>query len=261
MSKPPCCQLKVRHLHADWLSPGDIPALIAAHHTALRTGQGVLKRGNSNVVSRVRHLNHWVCVKEYRNRGVMDSLKNRLRGSRANSARKGAHYLQGHGISAPDTLALIEDKEKSYLVMQFIDGAVSLKHLLKEYHAGSQGLIELHNKRLMIRHLGCWLRRVHTLGIYHNDWSLKNILAAPSHDAWTFYFVDTESVLPYKRLSYRRQVKNLGQLNDAPFGITHTDRMRFLQAYAEMDMSLTQGGFPCDIHIYTQRRREKSGKK
>ncbi len=271
MSKPPClpttdvnfsgCRLKVRYLHADRLSPGDIPALIAAHHTALHSGQGLLKRGNRNVVSRVIYSNRWVCVKEYRNRGVMDSLKNRLRGSRANSARKGAHYLQGHGIAAPDTLALIEDKEKSYLVMQFIDGAVSLKHLMKKYHAGSQGRIELHEKRIMISNLGSWLRRVHSLGIYHNDWSLKNILAVPSPDAWTFYFVDTESVVPYKRLTYRRQVKNLGQLNDAPFGITHTDRVRFLKAYAETDMSLMQGGFPRDIHVFTQRRREKAGKK
>lgn len=248
---------KLRVGQAKGLSRDELSAIIAAHHAALRSGKGVLKDGRRNVVTRILHGNGWLCVKEYRSSGLLDRIKDRLRGSRARRAWRGASHLRKHGIAAPETVSLVEQAGKSYLVTRFIKSAVPLNLLLRERFSGPLGRVEIVAKRAMVQQLGQWLRRIHNLGVYHDDWSTKNILATEQSGQWTFHVLDMESVLPRKRLTYRRRVKNLGQLSDAPFGITRTDRMLFLLAYAGDNAALTRGSFPHDVLAAARRRTEK----
>jgi tRNA A-37 threonylcarbamoyl transferase component Bud32 len=242
-------------------SPGDLQgelsALIAAHDAALGSGKGVLKDGPRTAVTRVRYGLGWLCVKEYRPHGLLDRIKDALRGSRARRALRGANKLHAHGIATPEIVALAGRDGKSYLFTSFINGATPLDLLLRKRFSAAQGQAEVADKRTMVRKLGRWLRRVHDLGIYHDDWSTKNILVTQRGQEWTFHFVDMESVSSRKRLTYRRRVKNLGQISDTRFGITRTDRMRFLLAYAGDDASLTRGSFPRDVLKATQRRYEE----
>lgn len=252
------CELRVEQ--AKGLSLDELSALIAAHDAALSSGEGVLKDGRRTAVTRVSHGDGWLCVKEYRSLGLLDRIKDLFRGSRARFAWRGAKNLSAHGIATPEIVALMERDEKSYLIMSFIDGATPLDILLRKRFSATLGQAEVADKRTMVRQLGRWLRRVHDLGVYHGDWSTKNILVTQCGQEWTFHFVDMESVSPFKRLSYRRRVKNLGQLSDAPFGITRTDRMRFLLAYAGGDPTLTRGFFLRDI-MSVARKRDKNRQK
>lgn len=238
------------------ISRSEISAIIVAHGSALYSGEDVLKDGLRNVVTRIRHGNTWFCVKEYRSIGLRDWIKDLLRGSRARRAWRGARHLQSHGISAPELVSLVERGRKSYLVTRFINGATPLNLLLHKRFSEPLGKAEIAAKRAMLRQLGQWLRSIHDLDIYHDDWSSKNILATQHISQWAFHVLDMESVLPRKRLTYRRRVKNLGQLSDVPFGITRTDRMRFLLAYADSDTALKRGNFPLDV-ISAERRRAK----
>jgi tRNA A-37 threonylcarbamoyl transferase component Bud32 len=248
-------QLGVKHIRG--VSQDDLFAIIAAHHSALHSGEGILKNGYRNVVTRVRHRDDWFCVKEYLSQGLFDRIKDLFRGLRARQAWRGASHLRRHGIAAPEALALVEQAGKSYLVTRFIKGGVPLNLLLRERFSGPLARDEIAAKRAMVQQLGQWLRRIHNLGVYHDDWSTKNILATEQGGQWAFHILDTESVSPRKRLTYRRRVKNLGQLSDAPFGIMRTDRMLFLLAYAGGDASLTRGSFPHDVLAAARRRTEK----
>ena len=252
------CELRVEQ--AKGLSLDELSALIAAHVAALSSGEGVLKDGRRTAVTRVRHGDGWLCVKEYRQLGLLDRIKDWLRGSRAGRAWRGAKNLSAHGIATPEIVALMERDGKSYLVTSFINRATPLNLLLRKRFSAALGQAEVADKRTMVRQLGKWLRRVHDLGVYHDDWSTKNILVTQHGQEWTFHFVDMESVSSRKRLTYRRRVKNLGQLSDAPFGITRTDRMRFLLAYAGDDTTLTRGSFPRDV-LDAARRRDKESQK
>lgn len=242
------------------LSQEKLSALVAAHDAALSLGEGVLKDGRRTAVTRVRLGDGWLCVKEYRPLGLLDRIKDWLRGSRARCAWWGANNLSANGIATPEIVALIERNGKSYLVMSFINGATPLNLLLRKRFSAALGQAEVAHKQTMVRQLGRWLRRVHDLGVYHDDWSTKNILVTQRGQEWTFHFVDMESVSSRKRLTYRRRVKNLGQLSDAPFGITRTDRMRFLLAYAGDDATLTRGIFPRDVLDAARRRDEEHQK-
>jgi tRNA A-37 threonylcarbamoyl transferase component Bud32 len=252
------CELRVEQ--AKGLSRDELSALIDAHDAALSSGEGVLKDGRRTAVTCVRHGDDWLCVKEYRQIGLLDRIKDWLRGSRAGRAWRGANNLSFHGIATPEIVALMQRYGKSYLVTSFINGATPLNLLLRERFSAALGQAEVADKRTMVRQLGKWLRRVHELGVYHDDWSTKNILVTQHGQEWTFHFVDMESVSSRKRLTYRRRVKNLGQLSDTPFGITRTDRMRFLLSYAGDDATLTRGSFPRDVLEAGRRRDEKSQK-
>jgi tRNA A-37 threonylcarbamoyl transferase component Bud32 len=242
------------------LSQEEIHDIIAGHHTALNSGEGVLKNGHRNRVTRVYQLNGLLCVKEYRSPALADRFKEWLRGSRARRAWEGALHLHKHGISAPEIVSLIKQGRRSYLVTRFITGAIPLNRLLRERFTKSSDPLETAAKRAMIRQLGPWLRRIHDLGIYHDDWSTKNILTTQHNEKWHFHLLDMESVLPRKPLTYRRRVKNLAQISDAPFGVTRTDRMRFLLAYAGDDTTLTRGKFPHDVLVANRLRLEKWAK-
>jgi tRNA A-37 threonylcarbamoyl transferase component Bud32 len=242
------------------LSRKELAAIITVHHAALRSGEGVLKDSHRNAVTSVRHGNDWLCVKEYRSHGLPDRIKDRLRGSRVRRAWKGTRHLRKHGIAAPEAVSQVEQDGKSYLVTRFINSAVALNLLLHERFSGRLDRAEVAAKRTMVKQLGQWLRSIHDLGIYHDDWSTKNILATQHNEKWTFHMLDMESVLPRKRLTYRRRIKNLGQISDAPFGITRTDRMRFLLAYAGADTTLTRGKFPHDVLVAKRLRVEKWAK-
>ena len=247
---------KLRAESGEELSKQELTAIIIAHHAALRSGQGVLKDRQRNAVTSVRHGNDWFCVKEYRTCGLPDRIKDCLRRTRARRAWNGAIHLHKQGVSSPEPVSQVKKDGKNYFITRFISGAIPLNLLLRKRFSGYLDRTEITAKRMMVKQLGHWLRSIHDLGIYHDDWSSKNILATQHNERWIFHLLDMESVLPRKRLTYRRRVKNLGQISDAPFGITRTDRMRFLIAYAGDDAALTRGDFPAAV-ITAERLRAK----
>ena len=242
------------------LSHGALAEALAGHDRALASGEGLLKNGRRTAVTAVRVGHEALVVKEYRPCGMADRLKGLLRGSRAGLAWRAARRLAAAGIATPEPVAIVERAPALYLVTRLVEGAVPLDRLLRERFAGPLRPAELAAKRAMVAHLGRWLRHIHDQGIYHNDWSAKNILAVERSGRWAFYLLDLESVTFYKWLTRRRRTKNLGQLNDTPASVTATDRMRLLKAYAGDDRRLTRGPFPRSVLRATRRRLERAGR-
>jgi tRNA A-37 threonylcarbamoyl transferase component Bud32 len=237
-------------------TPDQARQLLAAHAQALAAGgEAVLKDGRRSAVTRVRLGGAALCVKEYRYRGWLDRLKDLLRGRRARRAWRAAARLAACGIETPQAVAVIEHAGRGFFVTRFVDGAVGLDVLLPRRFGGALSPGELAARRAMVRQLGRWLRKVHDCGLYHDDWSAKNVLAIERDGRWAFYLLDVESVSRVKRLTRRRRIKNLGQIGDAPGGDSSTDPMRFLLAYAAGDRALTRGRFPRQVLAATRRRR------
>ena len=246
----------VRVLRAAGLSERQAREALAAHRSALERGRGVLKNGVRTAVTRVECGDAPVCVKEYRSAGRRDRTKELLRGPRACRAWRGGQFLARKGVAIPELLAVLKQGGSTFLLTRYVGGATPLDQLLASRFRHIRSAAELTAKRRLVRQLGLWLRGVHDLGVYHNDWSCKNILAAEGHGGWQFWLLDLESVSPGKRLTWRRRVKNLGQLADTPAGISRADRMRFLVAYAAGDVSLARGRFPRALLEATRRRIE-----
>jgi len=245
---------RLRVVHASGVAGATLVAAVGAHHEAMDAGAGILKDGRRSAVTQVCPERGWLCVKEYRHIGWADRVRDALPGSRGRRAWRGAQRLKARGIAAPEALGLLEHGGTAYLVTRFIEGAGPLNELLLGRFAHPRGPSEVAARRALARQLGAWLRAAHDAGVYHDDWSAKNFLAAERDGVWSFYFLDFESVSSLKHLTWRRRVKNLGQLCDAPGGATRTDRMRFLVAYACGDRALLRGRFPRSVLAYARRR-------
>ncbi len=220
--------LPMRILQASGQSPELLSAALDAHAQALRDGNGVLKDGVRAAVTRVECQGQDLCVKEYQRVGVLDLLKSRLRAPRALRAWRAAAALEARGVSTPERLAVVERAGKRFLLTRFVAGAVALDRLLTETYAKPRNADQLGERRELARALGVWMAGFHASGIYHDDCSAKNLLVAGHLE---FQLLDLDSVSPFRRLTYRRRVKNLSQLIDPPMGLSRTDQMRLLRAY------------------------------
>jgi serine/threonine protein kinase len=106
--------------------------------------------------------------------------------------------------------------------------------LLDKYFRISSRLThpEIADKREFIRLGARALREFHSKKIYHKDLSPKNLLVnTMPNGKLRFYCVDSDSVQFPLRLSLRRRIKNLAQLNGVPTCITTTDKIRFYKEY------------------------------
>ena len=241
-------------VHASRLPREQLGALLAAHEAALASRTGVLKDHRRTALTRVLLAEQWLCVKEYRPQGLRDRVKDLLGWSRARRAWRGAQRLAALGVAIPEPLALLKRGRTGYLVTRLIEGAQPLDRLLAGRFAGLVSPHEARARRAMSRQLGAWLRHVHDLGIYHNDWCPKNILAVEAAGRWAFIFLDFESVRPFRLLTKRRRLKNLAQICDTPAPVARTDRLRFLLAYAGGAAALRRSRLPAKVTAAVGRR-------
>jgi tRNA A-37 threonylcarbamoyl transferase component Bud32 len=221
----------------------------------------VLCRSRQSAVTKIDLDGQWLCVKQYAAEGARQRLKDWLRRPRAERAWCAAQRLRELGISTPETLALVERGRTRYVVMRFVHDGVPLDRLLRERFAGDPSRGSLLEKCRLLRALGRWLRQIHDAGVYHDDWSAKNILVAEREGSWEFLLVDLESIAPRRRLSRRRRVKNLGQVCDVPGGLTAADRVRCLIAYADGDRTFTRGRFTRRVVESVRRRAERRARR
>ena len=188
-----------------------------------------------------------IYVKEFSNSGPIRFLETIFYTHRGRRSWKAGHLLLWMGVPTAELIALVENKRlgltsDSHLVMKEIPDAIRLNaFLLRNYFRLSDGLTreEVLQKRELIRQGARALRNLHSKKIYHKDLSAKNLLVGRDDDEGPrFFCVDTDSVQFPPRLSLRRRIKNLAQLNGLPACITTADRIRFYKEYFVLD-SLT----------------------
>jgi len=100
-----------------------------------------IKDGNTCSVFKVKVNDEWVVVKRYNNKGLLFSIKNYFRKSRAIKSWLNAHRLKMNNISTADPAAVIERREglffkTSYYISSFVEGK-SLYHSALDNHSVS----------------------------------------------------------------------------------------------------------------------------
>lgn len=252
MSEPESAGVRV--VHHTGQTREALSRLIEAHDRALLQGMGVLKNKHGSAVTRVREAGEELCVKQYPPRSAFERAKDWLRRSRAERAWRAVEYLASRGVATPAAVAVVERNGTSYLVTRFVEGFVPLGRLLRDRFAEKPSAAEVAAKRALLEAVGHWLRRLHTLRIYHDDCSAKNLLTVESEAGWAFHLLDLDGVAPYRWLSYSRRVKNLSQLVDPPAGLTRTDCLRLLRAYVGGDPALELRRLSRDVAAAARRR-------
>ncbi len=197
----------------------------------------VLKRSSKSVVFLeeipFREIPKKVVVKYNFCRGFFDMLKKTFLGTRCRKAWIAANGLIVRGIPTPQPIALIEKKSFGFtmdnlLLTEYVDGLLSVNDYISKYFNNKLNK----KKRLFTEELARLVRLFHDTGIYHGDLSGRNILVKErQRKNWEMFITDLDAASLWKKLTLKRQLKNLSQINDCPDCITNADRMRFFKTY------------------------------
>src|SRR5262245_15416864 len=145
----------------------------------------------------------------WRRRG--DALRH---GSPARRAWRGAQLLQARGFPVPRPLAAFEKRIAGTLRESwYCSEGLQTQVPLDVYWRDRQKHWTPRQRRAFLQSLAEFLRAFHTAGLYAGDMRDANLLVEDDGDAhWKFYLVDLDHVLHVERLSQKRRLKNLVQL-------------------------------------------------
>jgi hypothetical protein len=213
----------------------DPDRLLAEKNCAIIKDQRKVKVGALEVALAGKRLR--VYIKRYnvswRHRiGSLFALSGALR------ALRGAAILREAGIATARPIAAVERRRcgmvasSFYLSEEIAEGKVSTRYWCDDLAslAGAPGRAR---RRIFVHTLAELFKRLHEKNIYHNDLKDFNILVESTDDrASRLYLLDLEGVRRLNRISRRRRVKNLVQLNRS-LGkfFSRTDSLRFLKLY------------------------------
>jgi len=185
-----------------------------------------------------------VCHFEYEGRGYfhksfwhrnrLESIKGFFRGTRAERSLRGYLLLRNSGLDAPRVVLVGKRALHNFTVSEAVRDGRGLRQFFQEVNGRAPYKEEIAEKKRVIGELGRTVGRMHALGIFHGDLRLGNVmvdLAGPKGPH--FIFLDNERTVRYRNaLPPRKRLKNLVQLNmDILPTVTHTDRLRFFEAY------------------------------
>jgi tRNA A-37 threonylcarbamoyl transferase component Bud32 len=189
----------------------------------------------------IRGQEHPVYVKRFNAFSLRYRIGSLFASSRAFKSLKGAAILRSAKIPTATPVAVVECRAwgaltKSFFISEAIpDGKTTDAYWSRQLRPlPGPGGIE--RRRGFLRALAKLFRSLHAQHVYHNDLKDANILAAEdgSTNSVSFFLLDFEGVKCYSRLSKRRRLKNLVQLNRT-LGrhLRHPEKLYFLKAYLE----------------------------
>lgn len=184
---------------------------------------------------------------------------------------EGAAILLQAGFATSQPVAGVEFRvggmlEKSFFLSEEIANGETADRYWRERLVSIPGAYGARRRRLFLENLGRLFRRLHEREIYHNDLKDANILVAASDPGReeTFYLLDLEGIQRHGRLSRRRRIKNLVQL-DRTLGkmLRPSDRLRCLRTYLGSQYSdrLHRRRWIRDLLSETRRRNRRSSRK
>jgi len=159
--------------------------------------------------------------------------------SRAFSALRGSLILSAARVSIAEPFAAVEWRAwgaltKSFFVTREVVGGKTTDAFWLQELRSLRGRKGFARRRTFLAGLAELFRSLHAQHVYHNDLKDANILAVAKSagDAVAFFLLDLEGVKRYSRLSEKRRVKNLAQLNRT-LGrhVGRPEKLYFLRSY------------------------------
>ena len=158
---------------------------------------------------------------------------------------RGAALLQSAGTRTARPVAAVETRflgmlTKSFFITEEISGGKTADAYWLENLTSSPLCSDRQRRRSFLAGLASVFRSLHASAIYHNDLKDANIITVAHPDGFShiFYLLDLEGVQRCVRLSEKRRVKNLVQINRT-LGrhIRRSDKLYFIKHY--LDAAIT----------------------
>ena len=205
---------------------------LIAEHERTRSHDPVKRASKSVLTRHAQPGGEPICVKGYGFNGWRYSLRTMPWRSRAMRSWRAASGLLVRGIDTPLPLALLERRvgplvTEAFFLCRWLEDYQELN----DYVRGRDWTCA--ERRAFARTFARYVRTMHRRGIYHADMKSDNIMVRRHDRGWAFALVDLDRVYFHKRLTFRRRVNNLAQINASVAAVmSATDRMVFFHTYA-----------------------------
>lgn len=182
---------------------------------------------------------HRVYLKRYNAFSWRYRLLSLLAPSGAVRAWTGARILLGAGFHTGQPVAAVECRSWGMLTKSFyLSEEIPESKTVDVYWHQSLSVVDgregFRRRCSFLKSLAEMFRSLHAQNIYHNDLKDANILVCAGNpgEAELLYLLDLEGIRRCRRLSTRRRIKNLVQLNRTLGRFLHaSQRLYFLKAY------------------------------
>lgn len=218
---------------------GDCDRLLARRDCRIVKDQKKIKVGRLSLT--IGGQARQIYIKRYNAFSLRYRLGSLMASSGAVKSLRGAAVLRGAGIRTARPVAAVETRRmgmltKSFFVTEEISGGKTADTYWLEDLAPAPACNRWQRRRSFLRGLAFEFRSLHAASIYHNDLKDANIIAVAHPDGFShiFYLLDLEGVHRCARLSEKRRVKNLVQINRT-LGrhIRNSARLYFMKHYLE----------------------------
>lgn len=182
-------------------------------------------------------------IKRYNVFSVRYRLVSSFIRSGARRALHGAAILRAAAVPMAKPVAAIENRRrgalnKSYFISEEVAGSKTADDYWKKELRGLKGREGILLRRRFLSDLAALFCSLHVQQIYHDDLKDANILvgAEQANQPFRFYLLDLEGVKRYARMSSKRKIKNLVQINRT-LGrfLRGPDKLFFLKRYLGAD--------------------------
>lgn len=244
-------------------------ALISKHDVSLRKRIGnIIKISSKTNITCIPASGEGeaekVYIKEYKYLSFLRRVLYYFFGSPARKAWFAAHGLMALDFRTPQPIALLEERDfcrikRSLIISKALSPCLESNKYMSEKFRDLFDKDISREKRAFISCLAASFRRLHNSNIYHGDLKAENILVMELQNGWDFYYLDLDRVVFHKKITRRRKIKNLSQLNASmPNCIPYTDRLRFYRAYAGVESLTKEHKQVLQIIIHVSRQRNDS---
>lgn len=188
---------------------GDVRAWLA------RPGQGEVVKEN-----RVRAVYRWngLFIKRFKHPGLLQGLRGFLH-DRARAEHDLLAALRRRGLEVPTPVAWARDGRETFVFTREIPGAKTLR--------------EVPLTRPLLREFAGFVRRVHDVGLRHDDLHVGNVLLAGGK----LWLIDVHRAALFRELTPAERLQSLAFVVLSFYTlVSETDVLRFLRAYRDVDL-------------------------
>lgn len=157
----------------------------------------------------------------YKNVCIKIHEKRILHRDRCLACWKNSKALEVRNIPVPKSLGYYRIDKKSFFLSEFLESSLGLNEYLSS-------IKDFKKKRMAVRKLAFWVKRIHNQNVWQRDFKSNNILCGKGK----FILIDLDGVR-IKNLSKKNRIANLAQLNASLSNeIRYKDRVRFFHYYS-----------------------------
>lgn len=202
----------------------------------------LLKEGKRSSVARLSfpdgESQEFACGKHYPLPTWRSRISTFLATSRAMRSFRTAHRFQTLGIRTAMPLALIERRSggvlrESFLLMEDLSFLPGMPEYLTREFSPPLSKEAWRKKEQFIKDFAHYIQELHRKGVYQSDFKTTNVFVKElSEGRREFYLIDLDQVKICRKVSTRRIIQNLCQINTSlPAVITLADRVRFYRFF------------------------------